>query len=49
VIAYARNEVPGTQQREQSGGLVEQRSHYFRVHLSALAAVTMPIILSLVS
>ncbi len=38
VITHAVAEVTGTQQKEKSGGLVEQRADYFRLHVANLAA-----------
>ena len=38
VIAHAAAEAPNTRQPGQAAGLVEQRAHYFRRHVSYLAA-----------
>jgi CHAT domain-containing protein/Tfp pilus assembly protein PilF len=38
VIAHAAIEAPGAQQKEQRGGLIEQRAEYFLRHVANLAA-----------
>ena len=38
VIAHGATELPGSQQTEKSGGLIEQRASYFHLHVDVLAA-----------
>jgi CHAT domain-containing protein len=38
VIAHDTTEAPGAQQKDRSGGLIEQRANYFRRHVAHLVA-----------